>query len=41
MAVDAGIPGSGWKLEAGMLPDDPTNATLKFLVVGNQLYLGA
>jgi hypothetical protein len=41
MAVDAGIPGSGWKYEAGMLPNDPTNATLKFLVVGNQLYLGA
>jgi hypothetical protein len=41
MATDAGIPGSGWKYEGGMLPNDPTNATLKFLVVGNQLYLGA
>ncbi len=41
MAVDAGIPGSGWKYEGGILPMDPTNATLKFLVVGNQLYLGA
>ncbi len=41
MAMDAGIPGSGWKYEGGILPIDPTNATLKFLVVGNQLYLGA
>jgi hypothetical protein len=41
MGVDAGIPGSGWKYEGGMLPNDPTDATLKFLVVGNQLYLGA
>lgn len=38
---NAGIPGSGWKLEVGLLPKDPTRATLKFLVVGNQLYLGA
>jgi hypothetical protein len=36
-----GIPGSGWKLEVGLLPKDPTRATLKFLVVNNQLYLGA
>jgi len=40
-----GIPGSGWKNEGGYLPDDPTNdstnATVRFLVVGNQLYLGA
>ena len=40
-AVDAGIPGSGWKLEAGFNPADPTYATLKFLVRDNQLYLGA
>lgn len=39
--VNAGIPGSGWKLEAGWDPDDPTHATFKFLVVGNQLYMGA
>lgn len=41
-----GIPGSGWKDEGGINPpDDPTNdgtdATLKFLVIGNKLYLGA
>lgn len=41
MATDAGIPGSGWKYEGGILPVDPTYATLKFLVRGNQLYLGA
>lgn len=41
MAQDAGIPGSGYKYEAGVLPSDPTHATLKFLVVGNELYLGA
>jgi hypothetical protein len=39
--VDNGIPGSGWKVEAGFNPTDLTHATLKFLVVGNQLYLGA
>ena len=39
--VDAGIPGSGWKTESGWDPVDPTRATLRFLVVGNQLYLGA
>jgi hypothetical protein len=41
MATDAGIPGSGWKYEGGVLPVDPTRAVLKFLVVGNTLYLGA
>ena len=40
-ATDAGIPGSGWKMEAGWDPVDPVQATLKFLVVDNQLYLGA
>ena len=39
--VDAGIPGSGWKTESGWQPIDPTHATLKFLVSGNQLYLAA
>jgi len=39
--ISAGIPGSGWKPEAGILPSDSTKATLRFLVVGNQLYLGA
>ena len=38
---DNGIPGSGYKLEVGLLPSDPTRAKLKFLVVGNQLYMGA
>ena len=28
---DSGIPGSGWFNEAGILPSDPTNATLRFL----------
>lgn len=37
----AGMPGSGWKGEGGVFPSDPTEATLKFLVKGNQLYLGA
>jgi hypothetical protein len=40
-ATDNGIPGSGWKSESGWDPVDPTHATLKFLVVGNELYLGA
>lgn len=40
-AVDAGMPGSGWKGEGGIFPLDATRATLKFLVKGNQLYLGA
>ena len=34
-----GIPGSGWKIEQGGSPSDPTHATLKFLVSGNQLYM--
>jgi hypothetical protein len=41
-----GIPGSGWKDEGGINPpndptNDSTNATLKFLVIGNKLYMGA
>ena len=40
-AVDAGIPGSGWKTESGWQPIDPTYATIKFLVSGNQLYMAA
>lgn len=42
-AQDSGIPGSGWKVEGGAVstPSDPMRATLKFLMVGNQLYLGA
>jgi hypothetical protein len=40
--VDGGIPGSGWKLESGMAtPNDSLKATLKFLVSGDYLYLGA
>lgn len=39
---DGGIPGSGWKLESGMaVPNDSLKATLKFLVSGDYLYLGA
>jgi hypothetical protein len=41
-AVDAGLPGSGWKVESGNLAAvDPLHAQIKFLVVGNQLYMGA
>jgi hypothetical protein len=39
--IDSGVPGSGWKLEGTPAPSDSTNATLKFLTIGNQLYLGA
>jgi hypothetical protein len=39
--VDTGPPGSGWKPEGGHLPSDPTHAVLKFLTVGNVLYMGA
>jgi hypothetical protein len=38
---DAGIPGSGWKMESGNIPTDSTYAVLKFLTQGDQLYLGA
>jgi len=41
-AQDAGVPGSGYKTEAGWNPPaNPTRATVKFLVRGNQLYMGA
>ena len=36
-----GIPGSGWKIEAGGLPTDTTYAVLKLLSRDNQIYLGA
>ena len=40
--VNAGLPGSGWKIESGNLTAvDPLYATIKFLVVGNQLYMAA
>jgi len=35
------IPGSGWKDESGVKPSDPLDATLKFLVFGNNLYMAA
>ena len=38
--VDSGIPGGGYKPEGGFLPSDPTRATVKFLTVGNVLYMG-
>ena len=38
---DAGVPGSGWKDESGVVLTDSLYAELKFLVVGNQLYMGA
>ncbi len=37
----SGLPGSGWKDETGVKPTDPTRAVLKFLVSGNNLYIGA
>lgn len=39
--ADNGYPGSGYKTEGGTTPNDPVYATLKFLVDGNYLYLGA
>lgn len=40
--TDPGIPGSGWKSEAGWDPPaNPTHAVIKFLVRNNQLYMGA
>jgi hypothetical protein len=33
------IPGSGWRNEGGVNPSDPTDATIKFLVSGNNLYM--
>lgn len=39
--VDLGIPGSGWKIEAGLaVPNDTMKATVKFLVKGDYLWLG-
>ena len=42
---DNGVPGSGWKDEGGFPPNgttsDSTKALLRFLVTGNQLFLGA
>ena len=39
--IDNGVPGSGWKIEAGLLPSDSTYAVLKLLVRNNQMFLGA
>lgn len=39
--VNSGDPGGGWKEEAGVIATDKTFATLKFLTVGNYLYMGA
>ncbi|MCI0493861.1 T9SS type A sorting domain-containing protein [candidate division KSB1 bacterium] len=33
------IPGSGWHDESGVKPSDPTDAVIKFLVSGNNLYM--
>ena len=41
MAQDSGIPGSGYFYEAGIAPLDPTYATLRFLSVGNEIWMGA
>jgi len=39
--IGSGVPGSGWQYEGGHVPSDSTYAVLKFLTVGNQLYMGA
>jgi len=41
MAQDTGIPGSGYFYESGIAPIDPTYCTIRFLTVGNTLYMGA
>jgi hypothetical protein len=38
--IDNASPGSGFQEEGGHLAKDSTNAVFKFLVVGNQLYMG-
>jgi len=38
--VNNSDPGSGWQEEGGHLATDSTYALLRFLVVGNQLYMG-
>jgi hypothetical protein len=40
-AYDAGVPGSGFKAEGGFNPTDYLRAVIKFLTVGNQLYMAA
>jgi hypothetical protein len=37
---DNGMPGSGWRIEGGEAPSDPTDATVKFLVQGDYLFIG-
>jgi hypothetical protein len=39
--IENGVPGSGSKEEGGLLTKDSTVATIKFLTVGNQLYMSA
>jgi len=39
--TDSGVPGSGYQFEGGRVPSDSNFAVLKFLTVGNQLYMGA
>ncbi len=39
--ADTGPPGSGYQFEGGRVPVDSNYAVLKFLTVGNQLYMGA
>jgi hypothetical protein len=38
--ADNGMPGSGWRIEGGGEPEDPTDATVRFLVSGEYLYIG-
>jgi hypothetical protein len=37
---NSGNPGSGWKFESGIVPQDSVVATFKFLAQGNQLWMG-
>ncbi len=39
--IGSGFPGSGWKVEGGLPLKDSTRAVLKFLTVGNTLYVAA
>ncbi len=39
--TDQYIPGSGYRVEAGVAPSDPMEAELKFLVKDNKLYMAA
>ena len=39
--INNGDPGSGWKAEGGLVSTDSTNATIRWLREGNQLFMAA